>query len=70
MVETGIKLNHTTKAELKSYEEKNYNPKFVVDEQLQMWLEAQESTPDSETIHKKRVEFEEQERKGVLRVFK
>ncbi len=69
LVRTGMRL-HMTKEHLKNYESTHYDSKQVVDEQLQMWLEAQDAPPSAVDVEAKRKEFETQERVGVFKIFK
>lgn len=56
--------------DFRRYEQKNYQSVAVVEEQLMMWLDAQDPRPAREVIEAKRREFQDQEARGVLRVFK
>ncbi len=69
LVRTGMR-SHMTKEHLKNYESTHYDPKQVVDEQLQMWIETQDAQPPATEVEAKRKEFEAQEGRGVFRIFK
>ncbi len=70
MYETGWKFHHTSREELKSYEDSTYHPEAVVQEQLDAWQESLDNPPTEQEIIAKRRQLEDQERRGVFKVFR
>jgi hypothetical protein len=69
LIQTAVTSYFLTDEQLEDFERKTYDSHRAVDEELQAWRNALNKPPTEGETEQKRRELEEQERRGILRVY-